>query len=350
MKKYILFFWLLSTTQIFPQRAWGLVKLSDGSFAYVTDSLKIIYQEKTEGNNSEKLFPVTEGLARIRKQGKYGYMNHKGEMVIPVKFDKAEDFHEGLAQVEINGKWGYIDHAGNIVIQPQFDFALKFSCGMAAVGKNRQYTFVDRNGQLLSDFKYDRVSHFKENKAWVLLNGGWGCIDKNGKYIIPSIYSDTYDFSEGRAWVKKNQTWGMIDSSNTYVINPVKGNSLTYAHTDSYSFMGNFSCRRLVYRSDEKVGYYDASLKKVIPPTFRKGSDFKEGYAIVTTTDGPAVIDTIGKFLIKPGYKDISFTGVKHLFGVRSFAGDWGIYNSKTKTELKGDYSAIINFEVIEKP
>jgi hypothetical protein len=351
MMRWFFFLFLISSMPSFSQQAWGLVRFKDGSHAYVTDSLKVIYQEKKDSSPSEKIFTISEGLGRIRRDGKYGYMNHKGEIVIPCKFEKAEDFHEGLAQVTVNGKWGYIDRSGNLVISPQFDFALKFSCGMAAVGKNRNYTFIDRNGQLMSNFKFDRVSHFKENKAWVLINGRWGCINKKGEYIIPLLYSDTYDFHEGRAWVKKDQQWGMIDSSNTFVINPVRGNSLIYAHSDSYSTLGIFSCHRLVYRVDEKAGYYDFTLKKVIPPNFRRASDFRDGYALVVTGDGPAVIDTTGAYLVKPGYKDISFTGVPHLLAVKKPAGEhWGLYNTKTKSEIRGEYSAIINFEVIDKP
>ncbi|EAL2460136.1 WG repeat-containing protein, partial [Campylobacter lari] len=30
-------------------------------------------------------------------------------------------FNEGLAEVELNGKWGFIDKSGKIVIKPIFD-------------------------------------------------------------------------------------------------------------------------------------------------------------------------------------------------------------------------------------
>ncbi|EOA6136260.1 WG repeat-containing protein, partial [Campylobacter coli] len=31
------------------------------------------------------------------------------------------NFSEGLAGVELNGKWGFIDKSGKIVIEPKFD-------------------------------------------------------------------------------------------------------------------------------------------------------------------------------------------------------------------------------------
>jgi hypothetical protein len=63
---------------------------------------------------------------------KFGYIDERGQVVVPVKFDKAEDFSEGLAAVAFNDgkkskheferprRWGFIDKNGKIVIAPQF--------------------------------------------------------------------------------------------------------------------------------------------------------------------------------------------------------------------------------------
>jgi hypothetical protein len=48
--------------------------------------------------------------------GKYGYINTKGEEVIPCKFDKVYGFFEGRAAIMIgeypDKKWGFIDKNG----------------------------------------------------------------------------------------------------------------------------------------------------------------------------------------------------------------------------------------------
>ena len=36
--------------------------------------------------------------------GKYGFMDEKGDIVIPIKYDSVEEFREGLAAVKRNGK------------------------------------------------------------------------------------------------------------------------------------------------------------------------------------------------------------------------------------------------------
>ena len=65
-----------------------------------------------------KLYPV-------RQQGKWGFINREGKIVIRPQFDGAEEFTEDLAPVQIGNKHGYIDRAGKIVIPPRFDQAIQ---------------------------------------------------------------------------------------------------------------------------------------------------------------------------------------------------------------------------------
>ena len=57
-----------------------------------------------------------EGFAAVQKDGKWGYINTKGEQIIECKFDDAYYFNEGFARVEKDGKWGYINTKGCSVI------------------------------------------------------------------------------------------------------------------------------------------------------------------------------------------------------------------------------------------
>jgi len=62
-----------------------------------------------------------DGLLLSNKQGKYGYINKKGEVVISPQFEDACSFSDGAAAVLKDGKWGYIDTSGNFIIPPRFD-------------------------------------------------------------------------------------------------------------------------------------------------------------------------------------------------------------------------------------
>ncbi|WP_103585714.1 WG repeat-containing protein [Campylobacter concisus] len=53
-----------------------------------------------------------EGFATVQKDGKWGYINTKGEQIVEYEFNDARDFYEGFAPVQKDGEWGYINTKG----------------------------------------------------------------------------------------------------------------------------------------------------------------------------------------------------------------------------------------------
>lgn len=139
-------------------------------------------------------FLFVEGLATTDLNGKVGYMNLEGKIVIKPRFDEARRFSHGMAAVRIKNKWGFIDRTGRIVIRPQFDEVDDFGPdGIAAVArydKNLEtiHGFVNRKGQMIIGFKFDYASSFWDGLAQIGTrdskgNDKWGYIDKSGKII-----------------------------------------------------------------------------------------------------------------------------------------------------------------------
>ena len=91
----------------------------DGKFVVETDA--------TFGIFSEGLATVT-----AMKNGKFvsqGFYDTNGKVVIQPQFEFATQFREGLAAVKRGGKWGYIDRSGTLAITPKFDRAATFCEG-----------------------------------------------------------------------------------------------------------------------------------------------------------------------------------------------------------------------------
>ena len=70
---------------------------------------KISVDEKQYGNDAAE---YSEGLINLHKDGKYGYMNAAGKVVIPFMFTSAYPFYDGQAAVTKDGKKTYVDKAG----------------------------------------------------------------------------------------------------------------------------------------------------------------------------------------------------------------------------------------------
>ena len=92
-------------------------------------------------------------LASVCLQGKWGFIDYKGEFAIPASFDDVGRFSEGLARASISGRYaksGFIDRSGKFVIEPRFDEAGEFVDGQAIARiydddrEEYEWGFIDR--------------------------------------------------------------------------------------------------------------------------------------------------------------------------------------------------------------
>ncbi len=116
----------------------------------------------------EKLGSFSEGLAAVMRDGKWGYINSKGEEVIPCQYSLCEAFNEGLAAVQkcseegyIDTEWGYIDTEGKEVIPLKIkaEAVGRFSEGLAFVFNDyASFSVIDKEGKTVfsgeSDFSW----------------------------------------------------------------------------------------------------------------------------------------------------------------------------------------------------
>jgi len=109
------------------------------------------------GQEGRSLLPITQN-------GKCGYIDKTGKMVIKPQFDYSDGFYEGLARVQIGEKLGFIDENGSIVIQPNFDSVLFFSNGLAPVQIDDKWGYIDNTGNLVINPKFDFAFSFL--KVW----------------------------------------------------------------------------------------------------------------------------------------------------------------------------------------
>ena len=69
---------------------------------------------QTLNKTNTHLYPIPEN-------GKWGYVDESGTIVIKPQFLMASDFHNSLASVAVGKKYGYINEAGKWVVKPQYD-------------------------------------------------------------------------------------------------------------------------------------------------------------------------------------------------------------------------------------
>ena len=170
----------------------------------------------------------------MKKNGKYIYVDSSSfANVNSLEFDFCRRHSDGLAAIKVDKKWGYVDVNGEIVIQPIYDDCKDFSEGLAAVKISDKWGFIDIENKLKIPTIYDEVSSFDKGLAEVsTLNSksndrelNYGLINKNGIQIIPCIYSTIYCKNDGFYGIgfienETNYTLGFCNNNGKIISSP----------------------------------------------------------------------------------------------------------------------------------
>lgn len=116
--------------------------------------------------DNENYFPsgvFRNGLCPVSDNNfKSGYINIKGDIVIPCIYDRADSFQDGVAYVEKGTEHMYINTNGNRIIDDRYDFAGKFGKGLCRIydKESQLYGYIDTNGKIVIPCIYDFASDF----------------------------------------------------------------------------------------------------------------------------------------------------------------------------------------------
>jgi hypothetical protein len=254
-------------------------------------------------------------LTPVYENGKYGYGDRNGNILIPAQFDIApRPFVEGLARVRIGTKYGFIDKKGAFVINGQFDAAEDFSQGFSAVGigpskPKYKYGYIDTKGEFVIPVQFDDGRRFSEGLAAVAVEKMlkpfrcWGYIDKAGKLVVSPGFYDAKEFSEGLAPVASGKIltkkWGYINKDGAEIIKPTFDDALGFSEGLAAIAVG-------ILIAEKKWGYINKDGQIVIQPSFNEAASFSEGLAKVKVADKYGYIDKSGTFVIKPQFEKAS--------------------------------------------
>ena len=238
----------------------------------------------------------------VRVDGKAGYIDRTGEMVIKPQFEVAENFKDGLAPVKIDGKWGFINSTGHFQIDPQFDWIYweGFNEGICPAGINGKKGGIDITGNFVIEPKYEMALKFSDGlipvriEKFPIWGEKWIYLDRTGEQAIKKEFYGADSFTDGRSFVKVGfDEWALIDRTGAVV----SKKHFTYDPIDK------FSERLQAVKISNKWGYIDRDGRIVIKPQFEDANNFSEGLAAVRVGCHYGFIDKLGKFVIPPTFE-----------------------------------------------
>jgi hypothetical protein len=103
---------------------------------------------------------VAEGRVSVCRKSKCGYLDLRGNIAIPLIYDRALPLSCGLALVKKDEKWGYIDKDGHTAIPFIFDYADRFASGLAPARIGNETGFIDRSGKFAFHLAFRSAAPF----------------------------------------------------------------------------------------------------------------------------------------------------------------------------------------------
>ncbi len=200
----------------------------------------------------DKVGDFSEGRAWVKKEGKCGYIDTTGEIIVPLEFNKCEDYQDGTALVfESPKKGGVLDREGDFILEPKLNKILAYSEDRGLMcDKRKRYYFISKSGDPYEGF-YQDARPFKNKIAIVKIDGKWGIINTKGIPVVPTKYDKIGTFENGYAAIKISGFQGVTD---------LQGQTIVPAEYEYVSYAGNG-----LYRVEQggKIGYFDTEGKWV---------------------------------------------------------------------------------------
>jgi|GEM_PF-1600056 len=106
----------------------------------------------------------SEGYAAVKLNNQWGFINQYGVETVRPAYFSVQPFSEGLAVV-FNGRMGYINTAGSVVIPLRYTVALSFSNGKARVYDANGWNYIDKTGKVVSTASPQRTDVAQSSAA-----------------------------------------------------------------------------------------------------------------------------------------------------------------------------------------
>ncbi len=367
-------------TQVTDVWVDGLMSVSLGELFGLVDANGHVVLPPTQVRQVFPEVAFRNGLARAETDTGLGFINRRGDFVIPAMFSNTYGFNEGVAPVrDFNKRWGYIDTTGTWVIEPQFDEVTPFTDGLAVFERDRKWGIINRSGRiLLEDHPHPLVPFSKGIVRFSPRSEGWGLIDTTGRVVMPkghrivelpvgplarfavgelwgvvntdgkvvadAIYSAVKFTPQSNIWVTTTDgLWGLMDRDGNWILRP------------QFDLVSLNLREAVWYKKDNRWGLVTLEGKILTEPKFAHVKMFTEGVAGVTV-DGNlwGVIDSTGTMITEPKFEWIgpfheglawfNVDGVENEYGVYD-GGKWGYTDKYGNVVIEPEpYDRVGNF------
>lgn len=270
---------------------------------------------------------IDDRFAFVRKDEKWGVIDFKGNVIIPLMYDDYFTFDRDCAVLLKAGKYGIVDFQNQIIVPFEYDNIGTIGKELISVQKGDKWGLIDIENKVVMDFMYDELYAVEGNDEVFIVqqNNKWGVVDKYNKILEDFLYKEAL-FSDELVALKKEEKYALFSMQNKQFI------------TDFlYSKNAISSNKHVIYKN--VFSFNDTYGKSAIKLNYEK---FFENYfeynnselAVITKAGKYGVIDKNWNVVIPFEYKKICFGWDSNLILATKFDNSQGYIDRFNNTVI----------------
>ncbi len=301
--------WLMSLYQ-----QAGKLRAFHESFA---NYYRIDYVTQLLSVDTLQYFPILEA-------GRYGFIDHFGQIRIPIKYQQihkdylCDGIQDNFLLVMRNNLTGVVDKLGREVVAVNYDKIETLNGGIFIVTKNGFQGAFHQSGFQILPIKYDKIEPLNQYFLKVRRNGLWGVATHNGKLIVDCNFSEIDKKANSFVQFRKDNRYALVKNKQIFeqFLNKRFSIQLKY---DDVAWMGDAYIKVI---DQEKQGVVDTSGQLVLSPEYTTIKDLNVGWAARTSDSTQWQLFTRkGKPVSNETFERVS---IHRKFFVAKQKGKWG--------------------------
>jgi hypothetical protein len=190
------------------EMARGLYRvMKDGSIGVVNDQGQIVVPCRFD----QVWTPSGDHYLRVLLDLKTGLYHLEKGIIVPAEYDQIWEFENGLAKVMKNRKFGYVNSDGLMIVPCEYQHIWSPRDGRMKVINDGLTGFLGTDGNVIVPVIYQYIRDYENGFAQVVRNGKMGYVDTLGNEVVPAMYDQVWPFEDGEATIVKNGAYFKVN-------------------------------------------------------------------------------------------------------------------------------------------
>lgn len=226
-----------------------------------------------------------KNVLKVKKEGKYGLINFKGEQILECKYDEITSL-KGITNSLIlkkDGNVGLASTVGDIIVPVEYKeikaFGKNDADGYIVINKEDKQGLIGVNKKTVLKDIYDEIKSVKGNNTYVVKeNGILKVINEKSETILENVFDDVNGIEGENIIITRNGNVGVITKSNEEKIPFI------------YQELTSIGNGRYIAKKDNKYGVINEKNETIIEFNYnyiskRENTDFIEAQKDTIETD-----------------------------------------------------------------